>query len=89
MMSFLKGSMAKSYRKKMKILLNDLSFNIQYSSRLPLHLSKVSQGSSSFVTSLMEVGLSIIQENVPNHWKTPSMRQKKYSSLISKNKMHC
>lgn len=40
MTSFLKGSMAKSYRKKMKILLNDLSFNMQYSSHLPLHLSK-------------------------------------------------
>lgn len=67
MVSLLKGSMAKPYRKKMKILLNDLSFNMQYSSCLPLNLSKPSQGSSSFVTCLMEGVLSITQEKAPNH----------------------
>ena len=67
MMSLLKGSMAKPYRKKMKILLNDLSLNMQYSSCLPLNLSKPSQGSSSSVICLMEVVLSITEERAPNH----------------------
>ena len=66
-MSLLKGSMAKPYRKKMKILLNDLSLNMQYSSCLPLNLSKPSQGSSSSVICLMEVVLSITEERAPTH----------------------